>query len=111
MKSVSVGKLKDLEKEGWKVSPQDKNAISAQVAVSKAAVAIALSLEHITEAINKVPVLLPGRDETEIATLLNNHYELTKQLLSQISDSPKTWEFELKRNNNGFLEKVIANGR
>ena len=110
MKSVSLTKLSDLEKDGWRISPSDKNAISTQLAVSKAVAAIALSLESIKQSIDRVEI--PQKDDSEIQLLLNNHYELIRDLLSQIvPQKVLTWEFELKRNRNGFLDKVIANGK
>jgi hypothetical protein len=105
-----VGRLKDLEKEGWAIAPADKNAISAQIAMSQAAAAIAVSLENIKQSINSVQ--FPGRDESEIAILLDNHYALVRDLLSQIVPAKVlTWEFDIQRNKNGFLSKVIANGK
>ena len=74
MKTVSVRDIDKLEKDGWKVNPADKNAISGQIATVKAAAAIAVSLESIRSEIEKVD--FPQADNSAIETLLNNHYSI-----------------------------------
>ena len=107
MKSINVGKLRDLEKEGWKITPADKNAVTAQVGLMKAATAIVASLNNIKNTIDKIEV-----PENDIAPLLNKHYELIAQLIGQIQpETVKQWEFDIKRNNRGFIDKVVASGR
>ena len=102
MKSVSVTNLKDL-----KIAPQDRNAVGAQLALMKSATAIVASLNNIKNTIDKIEI-----PEHDITPLLNKHYELIAQLIGQIQSETIThWEFDLKRNNRGFLDKVIADGR
>lgn len=105
MKTVSVRDIDKLEKDGWKVNPADKNAISGQIATVKAAAAIAVSLESIRSEIEKVD--FPQADNSAIETLLNNHYSILTQLITTLQ-RPSEWTFDVKRNKNGFIEKVVV---
>jgi hypothetical protein len=104
MKKISLKKLEALEKEGWEVSKSDKNAMSTQLGVTKAAIAIAVSLENIKVAIDKAPSLLPKTEN--IGLLLDNHYKLVSDLIN-VEKDPVEWEFDVKRKN-GFIDKVMV---
>jgi hypothetical protein len=80
LKSVSVGRLKDLENEGWKISPADKNAVKEKVASNNAAVAIAVSLENIRSTIESIKI----PENTDIESLLDKHYKLVSDLLASL---------------------------
>lgn len=102
MKSVSVGKLRDLEKEGWKITPADKNAVTAQVGLMKAATAIVVSLNNIKTTIDKIE----APEQESIGPLLNRHYELIAQLIGQIPETERVKELVPERGRNGFIDKV-----
>jgi hypothetical protein len=108
LKSVSVGRLKDLENEGWKISPADKNAVKEKVASNNAAVAIAVSLENIRSTIESIKI----PENTDIESLLNKHYQLVTDILAVEKPVVQAWEFDVKRNKQGFIDKVMvtANG-
>lgn len=107
MKTVSVKDISKLEKDGWKVKPSDKNAITGQIATVKAAAAIAVSLENIRTTIEKTE--FPETDNSVIENLLNNHYSLLSQLITTLQ-RPETYTFDVKRNKQGFIDKVVVNG-
>lgn len=95
MRKISVSDISKLEDEGWKVKASDKSAIKGQLAVKQAAVAIGVSLENIKNAIEKVE--------------LNNDNEALKQLISKLNVKPeRVCEFDVKRDKNGFIDKVIV---
>ena len=110
MKSYNVAKLRDLEKEGWKISPQDKNAVSAQLKSNEAAGEIVRSLESIRDSIVNVVKMLPEENTDKIEKILQKHQEMIAAILASQIDV-KTWEFDVKRNNKGFIDKVVASGR
>ena len=105
MKTVSVKEISKLENEGWKFNPADKNAIAGQIATVKAAAAIAVSLESIRSEIEKVD--FPQADNSAIETLLNNHYSILTQLITTLQ-RPESYTFDVKRNKNGFIDKVVV---
>ena len=102
MKSVSI---KDLEKD-WKVKPSDKSAIVGQIAVVKAAAAVALSLEHIKSSIDKVE--FPEGDN-QIEQMLESHHSMLVQLITTLQ-RPTEWTFDVQRNKQGFIDKVVVSG-
>ena len=108
MKTVSVKDISKLEKDGWRVNPADKNAITGQIATVKAAAAIAVSLENIRTSIEKVE--FPETDNGTIETLLNNNYALLSQLVTTLQ-RPVAWKFDVKRNKQGFIDEVLVDGR
>ena len=107
MKTVSVKDISKLEKEGWKINPADKNAITGQIATVKAAAAIAVSLENIRTTIEKVE--FPQADNSVIEQMLENHYSMLVQLITTLQ-RPAEYVFDVKRNKNGFIDKVVVNG-
>jgi galactokinase len=113
MKSISVGKIKDLEKEGWKISPSDINSINAQVRANQAAQQIVKSLEDIRDTIVTAVKMLPSDDISKLEALLESHHKTMQELFKNalFNQTVKTWEFDVKRTNKGFIDKVIANGR
>ena len=108
MKSVSVKDIDKLEKDGWKVNPADKNAITGQIATVKAAAAIAVSLESIRNEIGKVE--FPQADNSVIEKLLDNNYSILSQLVATLQ-RPVAWKFDVKRNKQGFIDEVLVDGR
>ena len=112
MKSISVGKLRDLEKEGWKITPSDKNAVSAQLRANEAATQIVKSLESIRDSIVNIVKMIPEENSDKIEKILQKHYDMMVAIVaSQQKEEVRTWEFDVKRNAKGFIDRVVANGR
>jgi hypothetical protein len=105
VKTVSVKDISKLESDGWKIKPADKNAITGQIAVVKAAAAIAVSLEHIKSSIENVE--FPNADNSAIEKLLDNNYSVLSQLITTLQ-RPASYTFEVKRDSKGFIDKVVV---
>ena len=105
MKAISVKDIDKLEKDGWKVNPTDKNAITGQIATVKAAAAIAISLESIRNEIGKVE--FPQADNSAIEKMLDNYYSILTQLITTLQ-RPESFTFDVKRNKQGFIDKVVV---
>lgn len=95
----TVKEIDDLTTSGWKIKDQDRNMILAQLRSNQAAAAIVVSLEDIKTAI--------GAKDDSIQMLLNNHYKLIYDLILSFNRQKK-FEFDVKRNKNGFIDKVIV---
>ena len=112
MKSVSVNDLSSYLDQGWKIDARDMNAVSERLKFNQSAVEIIKSLEGIRETIIAAVKMLPAQDTGWIKPLLvKQHNEILQLIQGLEKDEPKTWEFDIKRGNNGFIDKVIANGR
>ena len=107
MKNISVKELESLKKEGWRISSADFNVISGQISSQKMSAAAAAAVVGALDAINKTieNIEIP---QTDLKPLLDKQFE---QLATIIAAQPTTWVFDIKRNNNGFIDKVVANAQ
>jgi thioredoxin-like negative regulator of GroEL len=106
--------LQEIKKQGWSISGEDQEKIAAR----KSTIDLTAAAGEISAAVTKIAAIAASaqKDKAQsmdrLETLLQMQavmfQKLTEQIDAQRPDPNMQWEFNVRRNNGGFISKIHA---
>jgi len=106
MKKKKIKDIEQLKKNGWDIEQGDIDSVLKR----KNEIDFNKNIEGLAEFV-KLAAKMQGNFAIKIERVLAANTKVVAQGLNDLKDildKPKNWEFEVRRNNGGFISKIFA---